>query len=217
MKLMVISLSLIFLLQFAAALNIDFESPSEIGIDEEFTVKIEADSTETFDVKIFVHTSEDKKISRGEYSSEIMADDWQSSWNYINEAFPEEKTYKVKVVESPGERTICVRLRKSDTKTTNIECKTIEVIEPEQIKEESTEEIEEEPIENLELEKAEVEEQVPEKISYQNEKIILISESQSNSKQETHTTKTGFFRYWLIYGFTGLCVLIIILFSLRRL
>lgn len=214
---MVISLSLIFLLQSAAALNIDFDAPSAVELNEEFLVEIEADSTETFDVKIFVHTSEDKKISRGEYTSEIMANDWQSSWNYINEAFPEEKTYTVRVIEFPGEQTICVRLRKSDTKTTNIECKTIEVIETEQIEEESTEEIEEEPIEDLELEKVEIEEQTPGKISYQNEKIILISESQSEPTKETYTTKSGFFRYWLIYGFTGLCVLIIILFALRRL
>ena len=74
----------------SSALEISIDSPNSVEVGERFYVSIDADTTETNDVKIFVHDSSDDKITQNEYISEIYGDEWQSSWNYIKEVFPKD-------------------------------------------------------------------------------------------------------------------------------
>lgn len=121
---MVISL----LLQDVSALKISLDSPSKAEINKEFKVSISADSTEKHDVKIFIHNSDDSKIERNEYISEIKYDAWKDSYFYIKESFPKQTEYIIRAISSPGTRQICARLRKTGTSSYSTACNEIEII-----------------------------------------------------------------------------------------
>lgn len=200
-----------------SAIAINFDSPSSVEINEEFTVTIDADSQETHDVKIFVHTSEDKKIARGEYISEIYEEDWADSWFYIKESFPEKVEYKIKVIESPGERKICVRLRKTSTQTTKIECKDLSVLESEQVQEAPS--FEETPAQPDDEEKKETQvksEPKTQKLSIETNEKILLNSPDSDPPVEVITKKEKT-RQGILYSFIFLTIAIVILLALRRL
>ena len=212
--------------QLSSALTISLDSPGSAGIEEEFSVSYEADSSETFDVKIFVHSSEDTSIQRSEYISEIYDSDWKDSWYYIKEAFPERKEFMMRALNSPGDRSICVRLRKTGTDVVHTECTTIEILEQSQTQTMEQHEEDDEPdeIENNVLEDRDEKiqqltkpeqsaEQLPKKI--QQEKILL--NSPKNELSEEITTSSQKKLNWIIYSFLGLCIFIIILLSLKRL
>ncbi|MBI2452569.1 hypothetical protein HYV50_05870 [Candidatus Pacearchaeota archaeon] len=113
-------------LPLLSALELELNSPAEAEINKEFSVSISANSdSDKYDIKIFVHNSEDGSVNRGEYISEIYNpsnDKWQDSWNYLPALFPEQTQYKIRVTESPGEREICARLRKEGTSATSTKC-----------------------------------------------------------------------------------------------
>ncbi len=213
-KLLVISF--LIALPLVSALTITFSAPETVEIDEEFTVTISADSEEIHDVKIFVHTSEDEKISRSEYISDIYHDGaWLDSWFYIKEAFPDEREYKIKIFESSGEREICVRLRKTSTQTASIECQKIEVLEKGKIEEPMKEENKETIIETG---KTQTEEKNNIKLlsaapAESNERIYLNQKSEEKEVQ----TKQNKFRSRIIYSFLLVLTAVIILLALRRL
>lgn len=192
------------------ALELSFDAPQKVEIDEEFEVSITLDSEETFDVKIFVHTSNDEKIARDQYISEIYnGEDWSDSWYYLKEAYPEEDTFEIKVVDEPGDRTICTRVRSaSDAITT--ECEEIEVDEEDEEKELNGQ-VEKE-IEYVKQETAQ--EDFSPKI--QQEEIIMLNAPQEQ-KRELISTSTNTNRLWLIYSFSAFSLLIIILLALRKL
>src|SRR3989344_6559290 len=131
-KLLIIILmviSALFILNSAGAQELDFSFPGDITQNQDFKVLINFETEETYDVKIFAHNSEDGKVSRGEYISEIfnpVSDKWQDSWNYLSSLFPEEKEYSLKISESNAKE-ICVRLRKSGTDSTILKCAYISV------------------------------------------------------------------------------------------
>ncbi len=126
---MAISLLFIIFAPVINAVEITFNSPQEVKINQEFSVSIEVNSSKIFDVKIFVHNSTDERVGREDYISEIFNDnnEWQDSWNYIKSAYPNKKEYKIRVVESPGGREICVRVRESETASTYVKCSRISV------------------------------------------------------------------------------------------
>lgn len=197
------------------ALEITFDSSNEININEEFTISINADSSETHDVKIFVHNSEDEEIKAEEYISEIYKDDWKNPWYYLSESYPEQTQYQIRVIESPGEREICVRLRKSDSKTFNTECKPLIVLEKE-AKDEEPETPNEEKEETIEEHTEEIEQEQVNHLStpnQDNEKILLTPQP----KPELQITKSGKTRLYILYAFTFFCVAMIILLALRKL
>jgi len=213
---MVISL----LIPFCSALEIDLDSPKEVETGEEFTVSVSADSDETFDVKIFVHDSDDEKILRSEYVSEIFdeeEDSWEDPWFYIKEVFPDQDEYEITVPKEDGKMEICLRLRDSSNTDGGFEqvCNKIKVIREEQEddEEDKTEKEDEEPAAQ---EKTDYQ---PEEISLAPEEKIMLNSVETrplNSPNETKTkdgTKTTF----ILYGFTGFCVLTIVLLSLRKL
>lgn len=215
-------ISLVLSSQPARALKISFDSPSSVDIDEEFDVNIDADSSDTFDVKIFVHTSNTQSIARNQYISEIYDGSWQDSWYYLTDSFPDEKTYRIRVVDDPGDRTICVRLRKSGSDSTTIDCEDIEVNEGNGKSSKDNSDIEDSieqvsfvkqdsqppQIQELKAQKSDENLNVPEKI---------MLNSPTKEKSEPLVTKTSKNRLWIIYSFSFFTLLIIVLLALRKL
>jgi hypothetical protein len=232
-----------------SSLEISLISPQEVKINEEFTVSISADSTENYDVKIFVHNSEDEKIDRDEYISEIYNENWKDSYNYIKSSFPEKTEYKIRVLESPGDKEICARLRKTGASTFSTQCNAINVLQSENsVEEDSNEEIEEDEVNDKEDEEDEEDKltekdsekepseedeepikndlsgpvQMPteesKKISYPRAERLLLNPriQKKNDLNEKITTPEGDKKDFLIYGFTGFCILIIILLALKK-
>jgi hypothetical protein len=208
-------------LPFSSSLKINFDSPSSVNINEEFTVSIDADSSDPHDVKVFVHKSSDKSIQGSEYISEILDTDWSNPWFYIKEAFPDKTEFKIRVIESPGDRSICVRLRKTETETVSTECDSITIEEAQDEQEHKKEEPEkvekdEEKIEVDQLNSSS--DDFPSQLSFpssiENEKLLL--NTNKNPDQEI-ITKTEKKRTGIIYAFTALMIIIIVLLALRRL
>lgn len=208
----------LFFVSFSSAIDFTFDSPDSVEINEEFKVVINAGSSENFDVKVFVHNSDDAKIARGEYISEILFEDsWQDPWYYLKESFPDVTEYEIRITESFGERNICVRLRKSDTQSIYTECLPIKI-------EESLKKEEEPDEEQLEETKAEPVSKTPQVQPLDNqielpsnEKISLNSPNNTPPEQKSITTKQETKRLWLLYSFTAFCIIIIILLALRKL
>ena len=211
----IISLIITFTDISFAELTINY--PEEVKIEEEFLVSIDSDISETQDVKIFVHNSEDQKVERSEYISEIFEENWKDPWFYLTSAFPEKKEFKIKVLDSPGERIICAKLRKAETKSIAEKCATIKVI-GEAEKEEPEEEEDEEENNEIVTEKIEfpIEEvsQIVQNEYKQQEKIVL---SSPKKEQTIIVTKQEKRRTGIIYTFIGLCVLITILAVMKKL
>ena len=220
-------------MQGVSALEISLEYPSEIELDDEFTVHISADSTEIYDVKVFVHKSEDEQIDRNEYISEIYDGDWKDSYLYIKKSFPEDLAYKIRVITSPGEREICARLRKSETSTFFTQCNEIKVTGSENSDEDEGDDEEDEDESEAEDEKQ------TEQFTSSNE-VAPISKTVNHETQQLSSKPTGRIflnsnlpketkssekiitpegnkRKFLIYGFTGFCVLIIALLAMKKL
>lgn len=217
-------------LNFSSALEITLQFPSSIRVNEEFDVFLEADSSETHDVKIFVHNSEDEKITRGEYVSEIENDGWQDSWNYVPSIFPEKKEFSIKITEFSEKLGICARLRKSDTQTTSIKCYELENVEEAEDEETQVEEPEDE--EESE-EKEEAEEKIEEESPKVKNPIVEISQTKKSSPEEKEKivlnsakpvekiefieTKKEKTRKIITYSFSAILVLIVVLFGLKKL
>lgn len=87
-----------------SALDIYLNSPAIIKSGEEFVVTISADTEDIYDIKIFVH-KDTKEFSQ------IYDNGWKSTRNFINEAYPSKKEFKLKPFYS-GETQICLRFRK---------------------------------------------------------------------------------------------------------
>jgi hypothetical protein len=223
-------------LPLCSALNIQLNSPEEVTMDEEFSVTISADTTEIHDVKVFVHNSEDDKIDRNEYISEIHDGEWKDSYLYIKGSFPEDNEYKIKILESPGEREICARLRKTGTSSFSTQCNKIKILSSKNSEEENNKDDEKkseddsedkpedkdtiEATKSKELSSVSEETSNIQQLPNKQEKIMLNSKSSTEEKFENSrsiTTPEGNKRKFLIYGFTGFCVLIIILLAMRKL
>ncbi len=231
---MVISVLLVLFASFVCALNMSLSIPESVAINEEFYVSISSDSTDlNYDVKIFVHNSEDNKIDRPEYISEIYDDAssiWKDSYYYILNSFPETKEYEIKLKSSPGDRKICLRLRKSPSEDSSFEqaCNNIEITEGEESKTDSSPE---KKIVKTANEKSQVSENQTstnkESLEFQpisqekinnNEKIILNSKTENTEQiAQTYSSKQEKIKFGIIYGFIIFCVVVIILLALRRL
>lgn len=217
---------------FSSAANLSLDSPAEVDLEEEFSVSISADSSDVQDVKVFVHDSDDAKIDKSEYISEIYNDGWKDSYYYVKQAYPDTKDYKIRVLNSPGERQICVRLRKTGSSSFSTKCNPIVVIDsPDSNKDKKSDknsnEDQEEDEEDMGPAKREIVYSVQPNItkpaenktlSYEpDNKIVLNSGAKIKLSQKALTTPEGNKTNFLIYGFTGFCILIIVLLALRKL
>jgi hypothetical protein len=239
LKVMAISIIAFLLLPLTtAAFGLTLDSPEEGLINEKFEVKIDADSSELFDVKIFVHDSEGGVVTRDEYTSEIYNDGWKDPWYYLLEAFPAKKQYTIIVPDKIGRQDICVKLRKTDAPATIFKtCNEILVVSLEG----KSEEEEDEPV--IEPEPEVFEQETQEMIEKKNEppqenitlEPIVLNPPPSETPEKTEqqveteehaleqpevaetTTKSETIRTWITYSFIGFAIVIIILLSLRKL
>jgi hypothetical protein len=205
--------------------EVSLNSPENVEIDEEFTVEIDSAVEETCDVKIFIHNSDDSRISRSEYISEIYSeadDTWKDSWFYIIGSFPEQKEYKLKVASSSGQREICVKLRKSSDKESGFDqvCRDIEINEKStssesKPKEKTPEETKESPEEKSSIPETQQNSEMR-KISYIEKQEKLTLNPKSNSAPITEI-KTPRKELYILYSFMAFCVAIIILLVLKKL
>ena len=209
-----------------SAFNFTLESPSEVSIDEQFTANILFDSSETYDVKITIIDKSNSQLSQ------IYNDGWKSPFYYIKEAFPDRKSFEIKAIKYSEDSKICCRLRKPEKTTYSEVCNPIKLIQNAK----NTEEVSEK--EAKTTQKNSTKETISEKVNQttsaqksnsnngsfiplsntqvqENNKIIL---SPNSNKQGTiFTTKQEKFRLGIVYAFTILCVILIILLALRKL
>ncbi|MFH1802618.1 MAG: hypothetical protein ABH864_04150 [archaeon] len=214
-----------------SALEINLDSPSEVEIDEEFTVGISVDSETPLDIKIFVHKSNSENIKSSDYISEIYdeeSESWKNSWYYLKEYFPDHEKYEIRVTGSPGEREICARLREPDTKKFYTECNSIKVTGEEKEDEEDSEEEsddDEDMDEKDEEDTKEINEPIPnvanenvKEISCPKTKLTLNGAKEKPLNPPNNVkTKEGTKTTVILYSFAGFCVLAIVLLALRKL
>jgi len=229
MKVMAISFALLFSLPLISALDFQITSPDYFEIDENLSVSISAETSEIYDVKIFVQNQESKTIS------EIYNDGWKTPYYYIKESFPNRKEYSIRIIKEADNYELCTRLRKTGKATYTQECKFLSSSEQEvqdsqpqesnDSEQNNTSKIESttiEPIEPTKLEKNDSEttennisSDPPINQEIENKKITL--NSPQNNEQEVLVTKQEKTRLWAIYAFTIFCIIIIILLALRKL
>ncbi len=220
---------------FVAGINFTFDYPSEVNTGEEFEVEILAETNETLDVKIFVY--DDTK----EFSEIFDGTNWKSSRYYLNGVFPSQNIFKVRS-HFIGETEICVKLRKNGGSNADSICLPIEVLpqepsednntyseqnesdsefdedeESQDSSEESNDEDEDQSSENIDNSKVE-NTQSASNLNFtqikQNKKIIL---GDNENKPDEFVSEQEKIRTGVVYGFTGLVVLIAVLLALRKL
>jgi len=213
---------------FVSALEFSFDSPTEVEIDEEFDVVINAETNEIYDVKIFVWKDE-----KSNTISEIFKENqWKNPHYYLQDVFPENNIFKNKVLEGNGIREICIRMRVADTNGFDEVCQPISILEssggggdsPEDNEDESSGEEGEEnengdvagDDEETSQEENDKQEKKDEPRSATTGKIVLNSPKEYDVNKEFVSTEKKV-RGGVIYGFLALCVFLIILLALRRL
>lgn len=248
MRVMAISLlAFLFLLPLVSSLDFNFTSPAEVNQNEGFSVDITSDSiSESYDVKIYV--TDDTK----EFSEIYDGTGWKSSQNYLISFYSEIKMYQVRAHIPDDNTTICVRLRKTGTKTTPpAVCKPIKVNLVESQEDSSQEEpqtdddAEEPALEDVsdsdntsgEDESSSDEDSSDSEdsssstapsssapqiaansishLSEEDSRIVLNSKKESSIPEFNSTEEKV--RLSMIYAFSVVCVIIIILLSLKRL
>ncbi len=229
-------------LSFSSAIEFQLSSPESVAQNEEFKVSITANESDNYDVKIYV---EDPNSKPKTISEIYNGNEWQNSYFYIVNALPANSEFKLKIIKA-GEWDICARLRKdSPTKPVCNNISVAPSVEQSQNEEQQEPNPNESPKEeqsstnennNNEAQESKKEQNAnistgnaKEKInlSYQSgssnnsppEKIVLNSKPKNviAKQDETFITKTEKLRLSLIFSFISLCVVIIILFAIRRL
>jgi len=164
-----------------------------------------------------VHNSSDDKITSPEVISVIeKGGKWQSPWNYLISSFPSKTSFRAKVIEQPGNRKICVRLRKNNASSFNEVCKSILVNDKISEKE------------DIDLQDQSGQDNLSYSPAYNNiaasenigeSEIIILNKLSLNNpeKDKVFRTKEGKFRLWLIAGLSLFCLMILILLALRKL
>lgn len=221
----IIILTAISFISIASALEFTFSSPEEVNLNEEFEILISLDTSDIYDVKAFVQ--KDTK----EYSEIFDGEKWRSPRNFIQDAYPDQKEFKLMSYYS-GDTQVCVRLREPEKTSYSEVCNEILV----EINEENDpDNDQEDDKEGDEEDKKQVQEKTTQPTNSQElnepsqtsttdlEPIILNPQSpaksqanqpQSNSPTLTTQEKT---RTYIIYAFTFFTIVIIILLALRKL
>src|SRR3989344_4181672 len=125
---------LILIINFASAIEVNFDYKDGVEIDEEFELEITSDSSDKiYDVKIFVQDAEGKIIS------EIDNSGWKNPFYYIKSSYPEKSKYKIRIVEYLDDTEICLRLRESTKSNFDEKCQDIEIIKGDYIEDNPSE------------------------------------------------------------------------------
>lgn len=230
MRLTVISILSFLLIPAASAVEFTFDSPESVNLGEQFQVSLSSNSVGEYDVKVFVHNSSGPKIKQNEIISQIKnGDNWQDSWNYVKSAFPSQTIFNINIIGQPGDRNICVRLRKVNQSLFEELCKPISVDTnyekdvndgPEIIEKSEKNKIIEEYVEDKgTITPSIISENVINtdyNVKKPDEKIIL-NKKKTNQDETLYITKQEKSRLYLVYGFSVFCLIIIILLAMRKL
>ena len=227
------AISFLFLLPNISALDFKINSPERVNVNESFSVIIEAQTSEIYDVKIFVENPDKKLIS------EIYNDGWKNPRYYLLSAFPQQSKFEIKIL-SAGDYPICARLRKPEKTNFDEQCNNITVtntlnkddeIENKDIKNEENNsdkdsEIDDE-IEDRETDYAESGAEDKIDYNYENltvvpqiqneERIMLNPEKLEKVEDSVFITKYQKQKLLILYGFSAFCIIIIILLALKKL
>ena len=219
MSLLSIIVLMVINADFVYAIEVVFNAPQEVDVGEEFDVTIAGETSEVYDVKIYVG-----EISN--YLSKIYRDNlWKSPHLYIKEAFPTQKTFSIKVENFTGDSQLCVQLRKGGQTNFDKKCQPIKVKDDGQAVIEEDEE-EEEQEENNGVTDNNVLSFVPlnneienETIEEKNEKIILKGKSSSNYEDKNKVVYSieGKAQRYVLYAFIVFVVFISIFIIFRKL
>jgi hypothetical protein len=213
------------------ALEFTFDSPQNIGIDEEFDVTINANvGNDIYDVKIFVYQE-----TKGNIVSEVFYDgEWKNPWFYLQDVFPATSVFKNKVLENVGETEICVRLRKQDSGGFDEVCESISVGENTQTNNninlgsnnDNTNSGQDDLIDNVIIDDKTDNLRNDEGISNNNvalineknnEKIVLGFVEEEKNEEKRIITKQEKVRQGVLYSFLGFLGLLVILLAWRKL
>lgn len=213
-----------FLIPLVSSLNFTFSSPSEAETNQEFTITLDADnSSDVYDLKAFVYDD-----SR-EYCEiyDISKSSWENPYYYLKAVFPAQKEFKLKAYRV-GESKICARLRKTSSSSYTEVCKTIVIKQSksdspnnsptssQSSDDEEPEDSEETPPDRNFTQPTSVQESsssAPSNIP--EDKIVLSSKKRPSLNSEAFVTKSEKIRIAAVYGFTIICVAIIIFLAMR--
>lgn len=212
-----------FLIPPVFSQEFEFSAPATALLNESFTVVLSSNTSETYDVKIFIQ-DKDKKIL-----SQIYDDGWKNPHFYLKSAFPEKKEFDVRGVSSLGEQELCARLRIPEKTSFKEKCmlftllpslahaRSEEKLPAKEEKAAFTENSSKKEIENISsaitpsyqaLEKSSAAEK--------SQKIILNTE-EKDPLPSMITTRYQKQQSFLMYAFLAVCLVIIILLVLKKL
>ena len=126
----------LLLLPLASAGELILDSPASIVVDSPFNVSISYTDNRDYDVKIFIHTSSDSKISRDEVISSIMNEGvWKDSYYYVQDAYPSSRIFSIQVDSNPeSSAEICSQIRQPGRTSTEAKvCNSISIRSPSNI------------------------------------------------------------------------------------
>jgi len=222
----VMVISFIFGFSIVSALEFSFSSPGSVEVEEEFEVTIDYETEDLYDVKIFVYEDEISNIVSKVYHDE----EWKNPFYYLQDVFPAEKTFKIKVIDFIGDTEICVRLREAnETSGYDQSCTAIEIGEAEESEnadEENNGDGESDNDEsngddNLIQDNGQEFDQLSDTLNEKG-KIILNSPIENIEKGEetgdkVFISKQERLRFFIVISFLVLAVVLIILLALRKL
>lgn len=224
-------------ISFSSAIDFTMISPDEVLEGGEFDVTINADTTDTYDIKIFV-TNEAGKYGRANIVSEIYFDgQWKDPWFYLPGVFPQHTSFQNRVLNFSGETEICGQLRLNGQSTYTRVCNPLTVngnsgssnSNNENTNNQNSNEDEEGDEDNSSSLDVEGSSQSPQSVDLNSlavdapapapsKKIVLNAPSkETKSKIQGETTVESKVRTSVVYGFIGLCVILIILLALKKL
>lgn len=203
----------IFLFSLVSSLSFQLESPDKVNQGESFEVTISMENPQAiYDVKIYIN--DDSK----EFSEIYSQNSWKSPFYYLKSVFPDQTAFQIKA-HFTGETQICAKLRNSEKNSeTKQVCNPI-IVSPSENSEEIPEQTPKQstkPRQDIKTESIQEKSTASQPIAKE-EKIILTSPVSSkvsngnifySSKEKTMLFITFFFLF--------ICLLIILLFSFRR-
>jgi len=210
---------IVMVTNLSSAIDFSFNYPKTIQKDKGFNLEIQADTNENYDIKVYVY--DDIK----QYSEILSEEGWKSTHFYLISVFPEKTEFKLKAYYI-GETEICVQMRKSGETNFYKTCNSI-IVEDVNSQEDNQDNLGDNSTENQQNENEQgstSEQKNNEELSqeqtfqYSSKKITLNS-PKLNSDEATSKfiSGTANLHLWIVYSFTALCVLIIMLLSLRKL
>lgn len=223
MKLTAISFSVfvfLFCISLSSAITFQLNSPQNATQNVSFQVSLSAETSDVYDVKIFIY-----KDSKS-FSEIFNGSSWTNSYNYLLSRFPQIRDYQV-VSHFVGDTSICARLRKSESSSFTEVCQPIKITfsnkEENPNPAEEEQENQEDDEENITTPKYYTKEPdfIPEtqvaqvsQDSSESDRIVLNS---AQKPKETFISKQEKTRLYAVYAFTAFAIVIIILLALRKL